>query len=299
MAETILVPTDFSDVAYFAIDHAIEIAANFDRKIVLLHVVGKKVLGTPKEIILKKKLTVTIEWIKSKVSVDVSYIIEEGSIFTTISTVADRLRSEFIVIGIHGKKGVQHIMGSHAYEVVCSSNVPVLLVKKYHAHDGYRNIVLPIDFTSESTQKVIYSVKFAKFFGAKIHVFGYLDKDNTALVIKKKALLKKVSDLFTPLGAEVSTKLCIDPEKGFADAIIDYSAEIDADLIMIVAEKNGGIPDIFGQNTTELLIDKADTPILTVMPTEDLEDRLEHLVRSFVDPLGVMNGKITSKYFIN
>ena len=69
---------------------------------------------------------------------------------------------------------------------------------------------------------------------------------------------------------------------------------------MIVAEKDGGIPDIFGQNTTELLIDKANLPILTVMPVSDPDDaRLTDVVRSFVDPMGVMNGKITSKYFIN
>ena len=300
MREIILVPIDFSEVAKCAMDHASQLALSFQRKVVLLHVVGKKVAGTPKETVLEDKLKENAKWIRERATVDVSYVIEEGSIFTTIAEVADRLRAEFIVMGIHGKKGVQHIMGSYAYDVVCSSNVPVLLVKRFQTHTGFKNIVLPVDFSAESTQKVIYSVKFARFFGAKISVFGFLNTKNSALVIKKNALLKKVKNIYKEFETEVTTHLCINPEMDLSEAILEFSDKVNADLIMIVAEKDGGIPDIFGQNTTELLIDKADLPILTVMPVSDPEDtRLTDVVRSFVDPLGVINGKITSKYFIN
>ncbi|HSV89226.1 MAG TPA: universal stress protein [Bacteroidales bacterium] len=299
MRETLLIPTDFSIVARYSMDHAVNLARQFNRKIVLLHVVGKKVLGTPKEVALGAKMREAAAWIKKKGDVEVSWVLEEGNIFTTIADVADRIKAEFIVIGIHGKKGVQHIMGSYAYKVVCSSRVPVLLVKKLHRHVGYKNIVLPIDFSAESTQKILKSIKFSHYFGANIKVFGFLGTHNPAKLISKQALLKKVKDIYAELGLTVTTDLCVDPSLDWPEALMKFSERTEADLIMIVAEKDGGIPDIFGQNSTETLIDKAEIPILTVMPSlEEESPELESVVRAFIDPMGITNGRVTSKYFI-
>jgi nucleotide-binding universal stress UspA family protein len=290
LRDNILVPTDFTDVAFYSMDHATEIAKIFNHKIVLLHVVGKKVIGTQKEKEIEAKMKEAVEQIKSRAKLKVSYLIEEGSIFTTISKVADRIRAEFIVMGIHGRKGVQHIMGSYAYKVVCSVNVPVMVVKHMHQHVGYKNIVLPIDFSQESTQKIIKAVKFSNYFGANIRVFGFLGTRNKATIFKKEALLKKVKDTFGDLGLEVTTDLCIDPNIDWPEALMTFANKIDADLIMIVAEKGSSIPDIFSQNSTERIIDKADVPVLTVIPTpEDGDSNLEKslVVRSFIDPMGL------------
>jgi len=297
MKETILVPTDFTIVARYSMDHAVNLARIFNRKIVLLHIVGKKVLGTPKEDSLTAKMHDAVAWIKNKADVQVSWVLEEGNIFTSISEVAVRIKAEFIVIGIHGKKGVQHIMGSDAYKVVCSSRIPVLLVKKLHRHIGYTNIVLPIDFSAESTQKILKSIKFSHFFGAKIKVFGFLGTRNPAKLINKQALLKKVKDVYAELGLTVTTDLCVDPSSDWPEALMRFAEKTEADLIMIVAEKDGGIPDIFGQNTTETLIDKSEIPILTVIPSPGEESPdLETVVKTFIDPMGITNGRIASKY---
>jgi len=291
MRETLLVPTDFTNVARYSMDHAVHLAKLFNRKIVLLHVVGKKVLGTLKEDAIAAKMNNAVAWIKKKADAEVSWVVEEGNIFTTIAEVAERIKAEFIVIGIHGKRGLQHIMGSYAYKVVCSSNIPVLLVKKLHQHVGYKNIVLPIDFSTESTQKILKSIKFSHYFGANIKVFGFLGTRNPAKVIHKQALLKKVKNIYAELGLTVTTDLCVEPSYEWADALMKFSEKIEADLIMIVAEKDGGIPDIFGQNTTEILIDKAEIPILTVMPSPEEESPdMESVVKAFVDPLGITRG---------
>lgn len=290
----ILVPTDFTDVANYSADHATEIAKILNHKIVFLHVVGKNVKGTSKEEAIISKMEQEVAKIKNRADLKVSYLIEEGSIFTTIGEVADRIRAEFIVMGIHGKKGVQHIMGSYAYKVVCSSNVPVMVVKHEHHHVGYNEIVLPIDFSQESTQKIIKAVKFSKYFGAKIRVFGFLGTRNKATIFKKEALLKKVKDTFAELDLDVTTDLWIDPNIDWSEALMTFADKIDADLILIVAEKGSTIPDIFSQNFTERIIDKADVPVLTVVPTpEDDDGKLERslVVRSFIDPLGLTQNR--------
>lgn len=290
----ILVPTDLTEVANYSIDHATEIARIFNHKVVLLHVVGKNVLGTPKEEQITQILKENVKQIQERAPLEVDYLIEEGSIFNTISEVADRIRAEFIVMGIHGKKGVQHLMGSYAYKVVCSANVPVMVVKHLHHHVGYKNIVLPIDFMQESTQKILKAVRFSNYFGATIRVFGFLGTRNKATIFQKEALLKKVKDTFADLGVEVTTDLCVDPNKDWAEALMHFSDEIDADLILIVAEKDIQVPDIFSSNSTERIIDKADVPILTVVPSPDdgdSENETTLTLRSFFDPLGLTGKK--------
>lgn len=287
-------PTDFSDVASFAIDHATEIAKLFNHKICLLHIVQKHNPAS----VEGKNLINTLEDITSslmaKTGLEVSYMIEEGTIFKEISKVADRILAEFIVMGIHGKKGLQHIMGSFAYKVVISANVPVLIVKHLHHHVGYDNIVVPIDFSRESTQKIQQAVRFAKYFDATVRVFGFLSTKSPARIIKKEALLKKVKDIFDVHNVKVTTSLLVEPGTDWPNALIKYSEELDADLVMIVAEKDGGLTDVFSQNSSELIIDKIDVPVLTVCrecdPDYDEKDQ-ESFFKTFLDPMDVIKKK--------
>ncbi len=292
--DTILVPTDFSDVSDFAIDHAVEIAKIFNHRICLLHVVSKRTPGTKRHIAIQEKLQTQADAVSRRTRLSVSFLVEAGSIFTMISEVADRIAAEFIVMGIHGKKGVQHLLGSFAYKVVCSANVPVMVVKHMHHHVGYKNIIVPIDFSRESTQKITQAILFAKYFNARVRVFGFLSSINKAKIIKKEALLKNVTDVFKKQRIPVTTDLLVKPGTDWEGALMRFAEETDADLIMIVAEKGSRIPEIFSSNSAESIIDKADVPVLTFVP--QAEDQVstgskKAIVRSFVDPLGLLDSK--------
>lgn len=289
--DTILVPTDFSDVSEFAVDHAVEIAKLFNHRICLLHVIGKRTPGTDRHVLIQEDLQAQAGAIARRTGLAVSFRVETGSIFSVISQVADQVAAEFIVMGIHGKKGVQHLVGSFAYKVVCSSTVPVLVVKHMHHHVGYRNIVVPIDFSRESTQKITQAILLAKYFNASVRVFGFLSSINKAKIIKKEALLKSVTDVFKKQGIPVTTDLLVKPGSEWADSLMRFADEIDADLIMIVAEKGSRIPEIFSSNAAEKIIDKADVPVLTFAPL--IEDSgasgNKTFLRPFIDPLGLLD----------
>lgn len=290
---TLLVPFDFTDVAYYALNHGMAMAQAFNYKLDLLHVVGKKEIGTEKEQIAKKSLKALASHIKGITGLDADYQIKTGNIFDTISEVADELEAAFVVMGVHGKKGVSHLVGSYPYKVVCKSKVPVLVVKAKHSHKGFQNIVIPIDFSRKSTQKVAQATRFAKFFGAKIRIFGFLSSENKAKIINKEALLKSVNDYFKEKGVSATTDLMINPKIDWDEALIRFSEKIDADLIMVVAEKGSRFQDIFSSNYTERILDKINVPVLTILPCpEDLAEEAEAIaskqgiITPFVDPLG-------------
>ncbi len=291
--DTLLVPFDFSDVAYYALNHGMAMAQKFDYKISLLYVINKKEIGSEKEAGAKKTLKVLADHIKGITGLDADYHLKTGNIFDTISLVAEELGAVFVVMGVHGKKGVRHIVGSYPYKVVCKAKVPVLIVKAKHRHKGFRNIVIPIDFSRKSTQKIAQALRFAKFFGARIRVFGFLSYENKSKIINKEALLKSVNDFFVEKGVPVTTDLLVDPKLDWPDALLAFAEKVDADLIMIVAERGSRFQDIFSSNNTEKILDKANIPVLSIMPcAEDLKEEAEAIksrqgiITPFVDPLG-------------
>ncbi len=291
--DTILVPFDFSDVAYYALNHGMAMAQKFNYKLDLLHVINKKDIATNKENAAKKSLQVLAGHIKGLTGLHADCHLKAGNIFNTISEVADELEAVFVVMGVHGKKGVSHIVGSYPYKVVCKTKAPVLIVKAKHRHKGFRNIVIPIDFSRKSTQKIAQALRFAKFFGAKIRVFGFLSYDNKSKIINKEALLKSVNDFFVEKGVPVTTDLLVDPKLDWPEALLAFAEQVDADLIMIVAERGSRFQDIFSSNNTEKILDKANIPVLSIMPcAEDLREEAEAIksrqgiITPFVDPLG-------------
>ncbi len=291
--DVILVPFDFSDVAYYALDHAMAMAEIFDYTLALLHVIGKKDIGSEKEKDANKSLKNLSAHITGINRLNAEHYLRAGNIFDTISEMADELNAVFVVMGVHGKKGVSHIVGSYPYKVVCKTNAPVLIVKSKHHHDGFKNIVVPIDFSRKSAQKVAQATRFAKFFGAQIRVFGFLSSENKAKIINKEALLKSVNDFFVEKDVPVTTDLLVNPKLDWPEALLSFAENVDADLIMIVAERENRFQDIFSSNNTEKILDKANIPVLTIMPcAEDLAEEEEAIssrqgiVTPFIDPFG-------------
>ncbi len=284
---TILVPTDLTCVAECALDHAVEIARLFDRKIILLHVLMKKKYEEG----VRMKLEQQTSKLSEDTGLDISYKIEEGSIFTIISKTAEDINAEFIIMGIHGKRGIQYIVGSYAYKVITSSKVPVLVVKKKHVHKGYKNIVLPIDFTLESTQKVRYAIKFAKYFDATIRIIGFLATKSSVWKIKKEVILQKVTEHIKQAGVDVTAEIIIQPGAVIHDVVLDYAEQIKADMIMIVAEIGDLYKDIFSKNSAEQIVDKSDLPVLNIIsdPVKDNVYSSKHTVfKPFIDPMGLI-----------
>ena len=131
MFKTILVPTDGSEYAGRAEDIAISMASKFDAKIVGVYVIDEKLIY-PYDILedegksILKKLSEKAK----KEDVIVDEILVFGDPRKDIPTITRRMNADIVVIGTHGKKGLEKlIMGSVAESILKSVDAPVLLVK--------------------------------------------------------------------------------------------------------------------------------------------------------------------------
>jgi nucleotide-binding universal stress UspA family protein len=137
--QTILCPVDFSDCSRLGFQLAGLLAQQQRARLIILHV--KETLGpivaygeamayfeAPDD---EEKLRELLEQFQpSDSEASVEHRLEEGDIVRQILWVADETRADLIVMGSHGRTGLQRlVLGSVAEQVIRKAHCPVLTVK--------------------------------------------------------------------------------------------------------------------------------------------------------------------------
>ncbi len=141
--KTILFPTDFSNGARAAMDYALSLSKDYGAKLILLYVIQDISIAEwyiPSSISaadlvedMQKSAGKEMEkWgqeAAAKVK-DVETMIVRGIPFVEIIKTAKDRNADIIVIGTHGRTGIDHMLfGSTAEKVVRKSHCPVLTVR--------------------------------------------------------------------------------------------------------------------------------------------------------------------------
>ncbi|MFH0865202.1 MAG: universal stress protein, partial [Bacteroidota bacterium] len=254
------------------IDHAAGIARLIHGKVAILHVINKETKAYLKkehfsDEAIKEKLKSIAESVEKKYNVKLDYIAEEGSIFTTIAKVTEKINARIVVMGTHGKIGVQHFIGSFALKVIESSAVPVIVLQEKEFGNGYKNIVLPVDETTETKQKVNWAMHVAKMFDSTIHLFGIKYKDEF-LSNEVERNMAQIRNIMSKNGIKYTVKISADTGN-FGKGIIVYSDYIKADLIMVMTNPDQLLPNfILSQWAEQVIFNSSKIPAMCVNPVE-------------------------------
>ena len=264
----VLVPTDFSEVCANAASQAIDTAKLLNFKVVLLHVVNSetkaylKEENLPDETIVKR-LKDLADSLTDHNGVSVEYLSREGSIFTTISDVANEIGANLIYLGTHGKAGIQHFTGSFALKVVTSSTVPVVVVQKRPINKGYKDIVLPITSDVCTAEKAAWAIYLSKEFKATIHILVIGDAGD---LIYESA--HEIARLFDKNGVSYTFKEA-EKHSYFSKQTIDYATSSNTDLIMIMTHPDKALTQfILGSYDEEIIFNTTQIPVVCVNPRE-------------------------------
>ena len=268
MNNIILIPTDFTEVCDNAVKHGAETAKLLNYKVCLLHVVDKDTKNYLKkenltESIIIEKLGLISNDLKSTYNVEATSISREGNIFETIAEVAKEIGANFIVMGTHGKTGMQKITGSFALKVISSSEVPVVVVQKRAFQLSYKDIVLPITSEAGPWEKTQWAAAIAKQFNSTIHILKIKDDEgiNNAVGI--------ITKHFNENDVKYIEKTA-DKASNFTKAVIDYAVTINSELIMIMTSKTGALTSfILGTYDEELIFNTPQIPVMCINPREE------------------------------
>ncbi len=140
MYSQILVPTDGSPASDAAIEHAIDLAQQYDARLHALYVVDGAAYST-----LEAGAEIVIEALESEgdaattrvaetaeaAGVECVSTVTTGTAYRSITDYVGENGIDIIVMGTHGRKGLdRYLLGSVTERVVRTSDVPVLTVRQ-------------------------------------------------------------------------------------------------------------------------------------------------------------------------
>jgi len=171
---TILAPTDFSGPSRHAVERAARLAREHGARLHLLHVVHagalerlRALLGADAavepELILdaNRQLKALAADFGAEQGPGVEASLRKGSVLTEVESQADTIGAELVVLGARGAGFVRRLaLGTTAERLLRTARRPLLVVK-HKAHDSYRRVLVPVDFSASSAAAIALARRVA------------------------------------------------------------------------------------------------------------------------------------------
>lgn len=271
----IIVPIDFSDESVHGLKLAIMFANKYGCPIEMVHVLRPLVEQhspsrgdeAKKQIEQKLQDLANIYAPQLRNGAQIAYIVKRGKVFSEVVNQAKAFDDSVIVCSTHGASGFEEFfIGSNAFRILTASSSPVITIRHGAMHNDLKRIVLPIDISAESRQKVPMSIELAKTFDAEIHILGVASSLADDIDRRVKQYVQQVGEELSKHGV----KHCIEHRRGgnIADLTLKYMEEIDADLVAIMSEQGMSIADFVLGSYAQQMFSKSPVPVFCVTPRE-------------------------------
>lgn len=275
----ILVPTDFSDHAEYALKVAAQIARENDGEIYLMHMlempshisdgIGESnAVGTstdvPEVMFFMEKTrerfeeTLNAPYLQG---VPVVETIQFDRAFEGIISHSKKHNIDLIVMGSHGASGFREMfIGSNTEKVVRTSDIPVLVIKKDQDSFNPQKMVFASDFADEIKKPFAKVVEFANNFNAQLHlVFINTPNDFKSTHAAEKLIHDFASGFNLKNNYTTHVYSDVNVEKG----ILHFANSINADLIGMCTHGRKGLAHFFNGSISEDLVNHAVRPVVT------------------------------------
>ncbi|MBN8694480.1 MAG: universal stress protein [Bacteroidetes bacterium] len=255
----VLIPIDFSEQSIFAIKQSYNLAKYTHSKIVLLHVYEK--VGEERYEDLTK-LTKQTE--AESGGIPVEFMNVKGDIYVETDRVAEEISATLIIMGIESHMKFKDIFGGSASKLIRKAPCPVITIRGREHRDGCENILLPLDLSRQSREKVDIAVQFAKYFGASIRVLSVFSPSDAAYENQLLAYSHQVKQFIKSKGISCTNKSIASDH--VAETVVDYANKIESDLIMIMNKPELSVKEFFGGTEAQHIVDISNIPVMTVNP---------------------------------
>jgi nucleotide-binding universal stress UspA family protein len=142
MFKKIVCPVDFSEFTDGIIKYAVSLAKKYDAELHLFHVIPNLNYFTPYESFLtpenlvliekniEKEVQKDFEKIIKGIDISAKKVIKTGVTFVEIIDYIKEENIDLVVMGTHGRSGIEHILiGSVAEKIIRKSPCPVLTIR--------------------------------------------------------------------------------------------------------------------------------------------------------------------------
>lgn len=244
--KVVLVPWDFTNGSEIALKHAVQLAEAANNEIMLLHFIpkywwsflfGHKQVGLEEIESIKRKLEEVVENISKEYKINPIPMVLEGEPIAIIKELISSANVNLIVSHKYYCFGKKKIETSKFIRKLSVKNlsVPFIIAESTPIHSHYIEIVVPLDHDKKYKETLHWIIYLSKYYKCNINLIKPYISDEG----KKKDMANNI----------YFTKKMLDGNKivygiktakrqnVFRDEVFKFANNIDADLILIMADK--------------------------------------------------------------
>jgi nucleotide-binding universal stress UspA family protein len=195
----------------------------------------------------------------------IRYILKSGKIYKEIVSQVESYKEAMVIASTHGASGFEEFfMGSNAFKIISATEKPVLTTRTGRIPEEIRNIVMPLDVTVDTRQKVPITAELARLFGAEVHIITVSSSRGRRITNRLEAYSSQAARYFATKRIPFRQKSLYG--ENVVDLAVVYADSVNADMITIMKEQSRSLT--FMGNLTHQLLNHATIPVLSLSNKE-------------------------------
>ena len=271
--KNILVPTDFSECAGYALDAAVQFARRFHATIHLytrLPIPGNWDIMTDREKLAFPEAFQYVTDTQSKfagilkkypdLTIQINYA--GGNLAKGLNEYANLHNIDLILIGSHGAGGKsEYFLGSNAQRIVRCVHCPVLVIKNRLEDINFERVVFASGFNENDRAPFLKFKELVRPFLPEIHLVAiHTHSFFDPPYMVSKAAMEEFKDLCAPFHCETHIYRDLNIDRG----IRGFANDIGAKLICISNHFRHPLKRMLIGSNVEALVNHADQPVLSI-----------------------------------
>ena len=274
----ILVPTDFSECANYALKFACDLAVKNNAKLLVIHSVehpfggGMDPTGASIfqsfddsliETLLKRGRTKLVEAI-SAISIPIDEITQLVEIGHPSDFVVEKIREysiDLVVMGTHGASGIKEMfVGSNAEKVVRRATCPVISVKSNVRLEDIKRIAFASDFGKFNEAAMAILKQMQHVLGVSIDFV----RVNTPNNFQRDILTKKQMEILVKREMFIKSSLHIYNDYSESEGLLHFAEDMKSDMIGMTTHGRTGLNHLLSGSVTEDVVNHTKVPVWTM-----------------------------------
>jgi len=195
------------------------------------------------------------------------YKTRKGKVYIEIAQQAKAVNADLIIAGTHGVSGFEEFwIGSNAYRIVTHAPCPVITLRHDFKVEDVVKIVIPIDSSQETRQKIPVASQIAQMFNSEVHILSLYSTSLKSVQKRVDNYAKQVMDYMKERKVKYFSE--IKESDNITRTTIDYAETVGANLIAIMTEQETTTANIFLGPYAQQMVNHSPIPVLSMRSKE-------------------------------
>ncbi len=191
----------------------------------------------------------------------------KGKVYIEVAQQAKAVNADLIIAGTHGVSGFEEFwIGSNAYRIVTHAPCPVITLRHDCKVEDVGRIIIPIDSSQETRQKIPVASQLAQLFNSEIHILSLYTTTLKSVHKRVDNYARQVMDYLKERNVRfVST---VKQSENITRTTIDYAESVGANLIAIMTEQETTTANLFLGPYAQQMVNHSPIPVLSMRSKE-------------------------------